>query len=137
MSHTKELIEEALDKVEKYLEEKHMSEDLEAAMFGANVKRTGINKFFNKLGIHVLRAKEWNIIQQASEQSMSNFGKLSSFQFYQLAVQCPEAFDQSYHLLADQQSKSTFDWYVKYRTAYTFIGERAYELFVPPVTREH
>jgi len=31
MSHTKELIEEALDKLEKYLEEKHLSADIEVA----------------------------------------------------------------------------------------------------------
>jgi len=31
MSHTKELIEEALDKLERYLEERHLTEDLEAA----------------------------------------------------------------------------------------------------------
>jgi len=28
MSHTKELIEEALDKLERYLEERHLTEDL-------------------------------------------------------------------------------------------------------------
>jgi len=54
MSHTKELIEEALDKLEKYLEEKHLSADIEVANYGASVKRTGINRYFNKLGIYVL-----------------------------------------------------------------------------------
>jgi len=40
MSHTKELIEEAIDKLEKYLEEKRLTEDLEAVNYGASVKRT-------------------------------------------------------------------------------------------------
>jgi len=64
MSHTKELIEEALDKVEKYLEEKHMTEDLEAAAYASSVRRTGMNRYFNRLGIHVLRSSEWDMIQQ-------------------------------------------------------------------------
>jgi len=50
MSHTKELIEKALDELEKYLEEKHLTEDIEVAKYGASVKRTGINRYFNKLG---------------------------------------------------------------------------------------
>jgi len=39
-SHTKELNEEALDELEKYLEEKHLTEDIEVAKYGASVKRT-------------------------------------------------------------------------------------------------
>ena len=111
MNHTKELIEEALDKVEKYLEEKHLIEDLEGARFAANVKRTGINRFLYKLGIHVLRAKEWNMIKQALTQSTSNFGKLSSFQSLTFAMQNPESFDLTRQLLNDEQSKATFDWF--------------------------
>jgi len=122
MSHTKELIEEALDELEKYLEEKHLTEDIEVA----SMKRTGINRWLNKFGMHVLRTKEWEMLKQAPE---NDFGKLSSFQFYQLAKKQPEAFDETYNVLADKESKKTFDWYVKYRTAYAFIGERAYELF--------
>jgi len=36
MSHTKQLIEQALDKLEKYLEEKRLTEDLEAVNYGAS-----------------------------------------------------------------------------------------------------
>lgn len=129
MSHTKELIEEALDKLERYLEEKHLTEDLEAA----SVKRTGINRYFNKLGIHVIRLREW---QYAQKFGTNYFGKLSSVQFFKSASQNPESFDEIYNLLADEASKATFDWYVQYRTAHAFIGEEAYELFTPEITRE-
>ena len=129
MSHTKQLIEQALDKLEKYLEEKHLTEDLEVA----SVKRTGINRYFNKLGIHVARLREW---QYAQKFSANYFGKLSSVQFFKCANRTPESFDEIYNLLADEASKATFDWYVKYRTAYAFIGEEAYELFTPEITRE-
>jgi len=129
MSHTEELIEEALDKLEKYLEEKHLSEDIAIS----TVRRTGLNKYFNKLGIQVVRINEW---QSAQKWYTNYFGKLSSFQFLRLASNDPSAFDATYELLADEQSKQTFDWYVKYRTAYAFIGEEAYEIFKTPITRE-
>ena len=129
MSHTKELIEEALDKVEKYLEEKHLSEDILATP----VRRTGVNKYFNKLGIQVVRVSEWQSVQK---WHTNYFGKLSSFQFLRLASNDPSAFDTTYELLADEQSKQTFDWYVRYRTAHAFIGEEAYEIFLSPITKE-
>jgi len=129
MSHTKELIEKALDELEKYLEEKHLTEDLEVA----SVKRTGINRYFNKLGVHVIRLREW---QYAQKFSANHFSKLSSVQFLKSASLNPESFDEIYKLLADEASKATFDWYVQYRTAFAFIGEEAYELFTPEITRE-
>jgi len=127
MSHTKELIEEALDKLERYLEEKSLIQ-LE---FSSH--RTGINRYFNKLGIHVVRVREW---QYAQKFSANYFGKLSSMQFLRSATCGPASFDEIYDLLADEASKAAFDWYVKYRTAYAFIGEGAYELFAPEITRE-
>jgi len=54
VSHTEELIEEALEKLENFLDAKHLAEDLEVANYGASVKRTGINRYFNKLGIQVV-----------------------------------------------------------------------------------
>jgi len=133
MSHTKELIEEALEKLEKYLDAKHLTEDLEVANYSASVKRTGINRYFNKMGIQVVRLREWKSVQNFSA---SYFGKLSSVQFLKSASRNPECFDEIYNLLADETSKATFDWYVEYRTAFAFIGEEAYELFTPEITRE-
>jgi len=133
MSHTKELIEEALEKLEKYLEEKHLTEDLKVANYSASVKRTGINRYFNELGIQVVRVREWQYVQKFKAD---HFGKLSSVQFLRSASRNPESFDEIYNLLVDEASKATFDWYVQYRTAYAFIGEEAYELFPPEITRE-
>ena len=133
MSHTKQLIEQALDKLEKYLEEKRLTEDLEAVNYGASVKRTGINRYFNKLGVHVVRVREW---QYAQKFSTTYSGELSSLGFLRSASRNPVSFDEIYNLLADEESKGVFDWYVQYRTAYAFIGEEAYELFTPEITRE-
>jgi len=120
MSHTKQLIEQALDKLENYLEEKHLTEDLEAAHYSTSVKRTGINRYSNKLGIHVARVREW---QYSQKFNTNYFGKLSSVQFFKSANRTPESFDEIYNLLADEASKAAFNWYVQYRTAYAFIGE--------------
>jgi len=105
MSHTKELVEEALDKVEKYLEKRYLTEDLRVS----SMRRSGINRYLNKLGIHVLRSKEWDMIHQALTQSTSNFGKLSSFQFLISAATRIGGFDFTYKLLSDEKSKATFD----------------------------
>jgi len=133
MSHTKELIEKALDELEKYLEEKHLTEDIEVAKYGASVKRTGINRYFNKLGIQVVRVREWESIYRFNT---NHFSKLSTVQFLKAATCNPETFDEIYNLLADEASKAAFDWYVQYRSAHAFIGEEAYELFTPQITRE-
>ena len=90
MSHTQELIEEALKKLEKYLEEKHLTEDLEIAS-----KRTGMNFYFNKLGIQVVRLREWKSIHNLST---NYFGKLSSVQFLKSASRNPERLI-GYHLI--------------------------------------
>jgi len=129
MSHTKELIEEALEKLEKYLEEKRLTEDLEVA----TAKRTGINFYFNKLGMQVVRLREWKSVQKFST---NYFGKLSSVQFLKSASPNPEDFDEIYNLLADEASKATFDWYVQYRTAFAFIGGETYELFPTEIARD-
>jgi len=42
------------------------------------------------------------MFKQAPE---NEFAKLSSFQFYQLAKKQPEAFDETYNVLADEESK--------------------------------
>ena len=107
MSHTKELIEEALEKLENFLEGKRLTEDLEVANYSASVKRTGINRYFNKLGIQVVRVREW---QYAQKFSTNYFSKLSSVQFLKSASRNPESFDEIYNLLADEASKATFDW---------------------------
>jgi len=133
MSHTKELIEEALEKLENFLDAKHLTEDLEVANYSASVKRTGINRYFNKLGIQVVRIGEWQYVQKFKA---NHFGKLSSLQFLKSSSRNPESFDEIYNLLANEASKATFDWYVQYRTAYAFIGEEAYELFPPEITTE-
>jgi len=58
------------------------------------------------------------------------------YSFSNLPTEPPESFDEIYNLLADEVSKGVFDWYVQYRTACAFIGEEAYDLFTPQITKE-
>ena len=102
MSHTEELIEEALEKLENFLDAKHLTEDLEVANYSASVKRTGINRYFNKLGIQVVRLREW---QYAQKFSTNYFGKLSSIQFLKSASSDPESFDETITYLLMRQAK--------------------------------
>jgi len=79
----------------------------------------------------VVRVREW---ESRYRFNTNHFSKLSTVQFLKAATCNPETFDEIYNLLADEASKTTFDWYVQYRTAYAFIGEAAYELFTPEIT---
>jgi len=71
MSNTKELIEGTLDKLVKYLEEQYTEKYIPAVEFTTSVKRTGINRWLNKFGMHVLRTKEWEMVKQAPENEFA------------------------------------------------------------------
>ena len=128
MSHTKDLIDEAMLQINDYLQEERDKENK-----GSNDKhrRTNINKFTEKFGVHLMRTSDWS-----KRETMSAFGKLSSIKFYTLASVNPQLFDEFYEMLEDDDSKKEYNWYVKYRTAYAFLGERAYDLFTPRITKE-
>jgi len=132
MSHTKELVEEALDKVEKYLEEKYVTEDLTIA----GIHRTGINHYLEILGFHITRTREWNRIKQLITTTPEFLWKLSAFQVLTSALKNPECFDQIYEMLQDQASKETLDWFIRYRVAYAFLAEEAYNIYICPITKE-
>lgn len=115
-----QLIADALDKLAHYLDENRMIQ------LESSVHTTSINCYVTKF-------KKWFYILKSRTDY---FGKLSSLQFLMSANHNPEDFDKVYELLANEASRATFDWYVQYRTAYAFIGEEAYELFPPQITRK-
>jgi len=98
MSHTKQLIEEALDKLEKYLDEKHLTEDLEIA----SVKRTGINRYFNKLGIQVVRLRNGSMPKSLPLIILANFPPYS---FSNVPTEPPKASTKSIIYLLTRQAK--------------------------------
>ena len=125
MSHTLDLINEALDKIHHYLKVEKNNQAI------SNHKGSGINKFTEKFGVHLMRAKQWKRFEY------TNSGKLSCIDFYNFAINKSQMFDNFYDMLADNFSKKEYDWFVKYRVAYTFLGGgSAYELFTPRITNE-
>ncbi len=131
MSHTRDLIDEALIVIQNYLEKKRKATLYSDKPFHQG---TGINKFINKVGVNLTTVTAW---KKLIETNYDCWGKLSCLQFYILATNYPQPFDEFYEMLNDDDSKKEYDWYVKYRTAYTFLGERAaYNIFTPRITNE-
>ncbi|MGC8683274.1 MAG: hypothetical protein ACP5UJ_04985, partial [Athalassotoga sp.] len=110
MSHTSDLINEALYKVYEYLERENEKEMSNFKPFKV-IRRSNINKFTEKLGIHVTKSSQW---KRLSKFNYSYFGKRSCTEFYNLAVKYSESFDQFYDMLEDENSKREYDWFVKY-----------------------
>ncbi|BBJ28330.1 FkbM family methyltransferase [Athalassotoga saccharophila] len=137
MSHTKDLIDEAVEKVHEHLEKENDKQMSDYEPF-KKVRRTNINKFTEKFGVHVTKTNQWRKIQKESSKFVySYFDKKSCIEFYNLAVRDPESFDRFYDMLEDENSRKEYDWFVKYRVAYAFLGEgAAYELFTPRITKE-
>ncbi|MGC9140047.1 MAG: hypothetical protein ACP5IU_05820, partial [Athalassotoga sp.] len=133
MSHTSDLINEALSKVYEYLERENEKGMSDFKPFKV-IRRSNINKFTEKLGIYVTKSSQW---KRLSKFNYSYFGKRSCTEFYNLAVKYSESFDQFYDMLEDENSKQEYDWFVKYRVAYAFLEENAaYDLFTPRITKE-
>jgi len=90
MSHTKVLIDEAMLQINDYLQKER-----DKGNKGSKDKhrRTNINKFTEKFGVHLMRTSDWS-----KRETMSAFGKLSSIKFYTLASVNPQLFDEFYEM---------------------------------------
>jgi len=116
MSHTKDLIEEAFGKVHNYLESEYKKELDE--MSGKDPllppHRSKINRIVEKFGFHGMRLQDFH---KTAALGTSGMGRLSCTETMYEAIQNPDRFDRIYELLADEESKKTFDWFIKYRIA--------------------
>jgi len=132
------ILEEAFIKVHNYLESEYKKELDE--MSGKDPlsipRRTGINKLANKFGIHVMKPSQFHKMSQLAEHGVLGMGRLSCTETMYEAIQNPDRFDRIYELLADEESKKTFDWFIKYRIAFAIIGEIAYDIFTPRITKQ-
>jgi FkbM family methyltransferase len=141
MSHTKNLVEEAFGKVHNYLESEYKKEldEMSGKDPLSNPRRTGINKLANKFGIHVMKPSQFHKMSQKMSQlaeGLLGMGKLSCTETMYEAIQNPDKFDKIYELLSDEESKKTFDWFIKYRIAFVIIGGQAYDIFTPRITKQ-
>ena len=118
--HIALLIDEAFEKVQEFNYKRYISE---LENISQNIPKTSssgqkhkVNQILEKFGFHLMY--EWDFV-----------GTL------QLALKNPDKFDKVYNILSDEDSKSTFDWFIKYRVAYAFLGELAGEISPSEITK--
>ena len=134
-SHTAQLVEDALDKVYEYSHRFYIEEleknsrRLRKTSLRTQHKGHMVNRILKRFGLYLTYAS----VKRYHYDSMSKWGGVGTFL---LALKNPQEFDGVYELLADSESRSIFDWFVKYRVAYAFLGRFADEVFPPPVTEE-
>jgi len=127
-SHTLSLIEEAFEKIQEFNYKGRMSEyDRASQEIHLRGLKILVNLLLGKFGLH--------LIHKGEEQNYSKGRKWSSVGTIQLALGNTEKFDEVYNILSDEDSKSTFDWFIKYRLAFAFLGMLAGEIFPPKVTK--
>jgi len=92
-----------------------------------------INKFLSILDLYIMRKSTY---EELSNRSYDKIGKWSSIGTLQLTLKFPERYDEIYEIFSDEESKSTFDWFLKYRVAYAFLGDLSGKIFSPPLIKE-
>jgi FkbM family methyltransferase len=135
-SHTLSLISEAFEKAQKFNYERYTSEIENISQNIPNVRSSRqkhkVNQILERIGLHLMYK---SVFEELENNSYSKMGKWSSVGTFQLALKNPEKFDEVYNLFTDADSKSTFDWFIKYRLEYAFLGELAGEVFPPKITK--
>jgi FkbM family methyltransferase len=100
-----------------------------------------LNRVAHLIGLHVSRLSVIRQAAQAATEAVQT--AISAYQslWYDgvgatvgmgtlLAVlEDPQAFDDVYSNLADDRSRRTFDWFIRFRVAYALAGEDAYSMF--------
>lgn len=135
--HTIDLIEEAIEETRKVALKKHLTELEELSLNNYDYKNLPKKHFINvvleKLNLHLIRLSD---LDKLREKDYSDFGKYNGIGTLQLALKEPERFDKVYELLNDEDSKATFDWFIKYLVSYAFVGKLANKIFPPEVSEE-
>lgn len=137
-SYTLELIEEAFEKVQEYYHYRYI-DDLKNLNMKFKKKNLPfnlqyrINNILNKIELHLTYKSKFERLQSFYGESM---GKWSAIGTLFLALNNPRLFDKVRDILSDKESKEVFDWVLKFRIAYSFLGEVAEEIYPPKVTKE-
>lgn len=133
MSHTKGLVREAFKSVEEFLN-KSWGYELDSKS-GKNPLSSikpvyaGIKSIAKHFGIHIIRQTTFE--NRFGFAWSNKMGKMSSAKTLGELFENYGRFDKIYEILADEASKKTFDWLIKYRVAYALTGETAYNIFAP------
>jgi len=132
-SHTVELIEEAFEKVQEFNYKRYLEDLNTPVLQNIRTKKHPINQILEKFRFHIIRKP---LLDNLERNSFSSMGKRSAGGTLQFALDNPRKFDEVYNLFSDDDSKSTFDWFVRFRVAYAFVGEEARFVFPPKISWE-
>lgn len=126
-SHTLTLVDEALGTTLEYCASRHTEELKRPPNVGHlhGVTRV-LNRAVERFGLHVARV---SYVRTAEASGYSAFGKWTSVGTLRSIMEDPRAFDDVYGLFADETSRLVYDWYIKCRVAYAFVGEAALRFF--------
>jgi FkbM family methyltransferase len=136
-SHTLLIIEEAFQKTQEFNYKRYISELGIKYQNISNKSSSGqkhkVNQILEKIGLHLMYK---SVVDELENNLYNKMGKWSSVGTILLALKNPEKFDEAYNILSDEESKSTFDWFIKYRVAYAFLGEIAGEIYPSQISKE-
>jgi len=134
-SYTLQITLEVLEKIkdiygDKYL--KTISSEKEKKLINGPNKITFVDKVLDKWGLQRKKLAEnfiHNLVNNLENIEGNYLGKSVCIGTLFLILKDHEKFDNLYNLFSDQNSKIVFEKIIKYRLAYTFLGEYAYEFF--------
>ena len=126
-SHTVELIEEAFNKVQEFNYKRYLENLNTPVLQNIRPKKHPVNRILEKFGFHIIRKPLLDNLERNSSSSMHKWSAVGTLHF---ALENPQKFDEVYNLLSDNDSKSTFDWFMQFRVAYAFVDEEARFVFI-------
>jgi len=136
-SHILSLIDDAFKKVQEFSYERYLKslKDTSRRISLQKLLRYGhlVNLVLEKFGLHLMYKSK---LEELFNLDSAKMGKWSSVGTLQLALKSPEKFDGVYEMFSNKDSKETFDWFIKYRVAYAFLGELAGKIFPPKTSKE-
>jgi FkbM family methyltransferase len=91
-----------------------------------------VNKLLEKFNLHIMHWSDTQVLIRTARERGHPMIKLASVELYHEIEKDINQLEMSYELMSDDYSRRIFEWYVKYRTAYAFIGGAANELYPPP-----
>ncbi len=135
-----EMVEESKEKtlnlLKKRLELKNLNISMNISSVFEMTKKTSftrrVNKFLEKFNLHIMHWNDTQMLMKTAREVDQPMVKLASVELYYELERDMNQLERSYKLMSDNYSRKIFEWYVKYRTAYTFVGEAAIELYPPP-----
>ncbi len=139
--NVEEMVKESKEKVFKFLQKRFEESSIQntikvSEQFKKQLKVSfsrKINSVLEKFNLHLMKWSDTKTLLALLKIKDAPMIKLAAVHLYfELENGGMKKLQNSYELMADNYSKKIFEWYVKYRVAYAFIGNFAEELYPIP-----